>query len=537
MGSSLVAPIAQPVGDRVTVGALQMEPVHGDVAANFARARELILTGSAPQATLIVFPEMGLSGYIWESPGDVMPHALQCSDPATQVQWVNLAREVGAWLVIGHPAHEALTGRLTNRCTLVSPGGVVGHYDKTCLFSEDLAWASPGELVPPIWDTPAGKIAPLICADLDYPEPISSAVSRGAQLIVVPTAWVAEPAPSATWLLRSWEHQIPIIAADIMGIDQGRIFSGGSCVLRMDGSIATSIDYDEGLISAEILIPGPQSRPDSTATGPSVRVHELDIARGVAEATSVTVSLWSGKPESAGAPPMQEHGALHLVVLPTVANPAAGWVADRCDFATAQSAIVVQGRRVAPDDSEELFIFAPDSRYFSFTSAPNRPVAVVVTLGGMRVGVMANRDLGAHRISRALSLLGASVVLGQGSDELSPPTGFSGTRAPFSGGLADGDPTFGHPVRFRAGDANVWLGYCSESPEVPSGIFSPDHVRWPRYETLATGGSWATQHCSLEPDDAWGAGALDKPLVSASRTSLYGKNYPAEVTPSTWRKP
>ena len=525
----------EPAGARFRVAALQMEPVRGEVATNLAKARELILRDNDSGATLIVFPEMGLSGYIWSSSTEIMPHAMNCSDPSTQAQWVALADEVGAWLVIGHPAYDALTTRLTNRCTLVSPSGVVGHYDKTCLFVEDHAWATAGESIPPIWDTPVGKVSPLICADMDYPEPIHSAVSRGAEIIVLPTAWVGEPAPSATWALRAWEHRVPVIAADIQGTDQGRVFSGGSCVLDANGDVISATDYDEGLVGAYVVIPSSHSRVSAAAMTAPLSVHELEIPNDGRVATAMDISLWAEGFPASSAAPGQQLDVPHVIALPTVVNPHDFWREEQSDYATAQSAVVVQGMRFASDDPVETFIFAPRLGYFSFVSLASAPVAAMVTIDAVRLAIMANHDLSTHYVSRALSFLGASVIVGQGPHNLRPPHGFSGSSAPFTHGLGDADPSFGHPVRFRAGDANVWFGFHSDSPEVPSGIFSPDHVAWPRYETIASAAAPLTQRCSLEPGDHWGTQALQKPLVSASPSAIYGNHVHPEVTINTWR--
>ena len=72
---------------------VQFEPVHGDVNGNFEKARALIMRNEGPSPAIIVLPEMGLSGYIWSSRDEIMPHAVHCSDPATQAQWVDLATE------------------------------------------------------------------------------------------------------------------------------------------------------------------------------------------------------------------------------------------------------------------------------------------------------------------------------------------------------------------------------------------------------------------------------------------------------------
>lgn len=518
------------------VGVLQFEPIHADVRANLDKARALIDAADGPPAAIIVFPEMGLSGYIWSSPEDIMPLAVQCSDPATQEQWVGLAEHCQSWLVIGHPAYDAETGHLTNRCTLVSPGGVKGHYDKTCLFVEDLAWATPGARLPPLWDTPIGIVAPLICADLDYPEPIQSAVGRGAQAIVFPTAWVGEPAPSATWILRAREHGVPIIAADLLGNDRGRIFSGGSCVIWANGEVAATSDYKEGLVSADLVVAASRVAPGTPVVPPAVRVHRLNATTSEASHPSVVVSVWTGGPSAVPPAPTGRGGGPHMVVLPTATDSSDSWLADTYAYSTLSDALVVQGRAASLGGPTEVFIFAPEFGYFSFASVGSNPSVALVDFRGVLTGVMCNHNLDSYESSRALSVLGASVVLGQGPHSLSPPTGHPGTLAPFPGGLADADSSFGHPVRFRAGDANVWVGFCSETISVPSGIFSPDHVAWPRRESLSEPGSWVSQECSLDVLDPWGSAAVGKPLVSSRGVELFGDSFITEVTADQWRK-
>lgn len=526
-------PIEQAGNTAHRVAALQFKPIHGDVGANLEKARVLILADDGPSPAIIVFPEMGLCGYVWSRPEDIMPHAVQCSQPATQAQWVGLAKECQSWLVIGHPAYDATTGRLTNRCTLVSPSGVVGHYDKTCLFFEDFAWASPGTLVPPLWDTPIGTVTPLICADLDYPEPIQSAVNRGAQVIVFPTAWVGEPAPSATWMLRAREHGVPIIAADLLGNDQGRIFSGGSCIISADGVVLATNDCDDGVVPAELGMAPSLATPNEPRT---VRVHRLSATTLATPPRCVVISVWSGDPNAVPPAPTGLDGVPHLIVMPTTRDSSISWLTGAQAYATLHDALVVQGWHSSAEESAELFIFTPESGYFSFSSVGSTPIVALLEFRGVLIGVMRNTDFNSYEASRALSVHGASVILGQGPHTLAPPRGHAGTLAPFPGGLAAADSSFGHPVRFRAGDANVWAGFCSETVSVPSGIFSPDHVAWPRNESLGESGSWASQQCSLDSLDPWGSAAVTKPLVSSRRVDLYGDSFFTDVTHNQWRK-
>lgn len=518
----------------VRVAALQFEPVHGDVDGNLARARELLLSTSGPRPEIVVFPEMALTGYIWSGVDEIMPHAVACSDPATHGRWIDLAKECGSWLVIGHPAVDPDSGLLTNRCTLVSPTEVVGHYDKTCLFVEDLSWATAGKEIPPLWDTPIGRVAPLICADLDYPEPIESAVARGAQAIVFSTAWVDEPAPSATWTLRAAEYGVPLIAADLIGTDHGTVFSGGSCIVDANGLIVASNDYGSGVVSAELSLNSTSVSAKPRGQNPDIRVHRLQDSDSAITPSAVTISVWTGDP--ANIPPTSHptDNSPHLVVLPTTLQSRDTWLANSRDYASQHNALVVQGRQSGPNTPAEILIVTPGSEFFSFTASEATPTATLLDFAGIQIGIMSNSEFASHSVSRALSVLGASVILGQGGHTLQPPRGSAGTRAPFLSGLGDADPTFGHPIRFRAGDANVWLAFCSETESVPSGIFSPDHVSWPRHESLSQSGEWVTQICSLDPKDSWGKAATTKPLLSSRNLSLYDDSFRTTIVPEQW---
>jgi predicted amidohydrolase len=530
-----VAPEGEQRGNSlVRVGALQFEPVHGDVDANLSLARNLLLANDGPKPAIVVFPEMALTGYIWASAVDILPHAVKCSDPATHAEWIALAKDSGSWLVIGHPAVDTVTGLLYNRCTLVSPTEVVGHYDKTCLFVEDLSWATAGDSIPPLWDTPIGRVAPLICADVDYPEPIESAVARGAQAIVFSTAWVAEPAPSATWLLRAAEYGVPIIAADLIGTDRGVVFSGGSCIIDRDAVVVASNDYAVGLVSADIEMGPTQTLATPGSRKPDVQVHRLTASAPGDATNAVTISVWTGDPSTIPPAPPATGECPHLIILPTTCESRATWITHMQSYSSRHDAIVVQGRQLPEGGPTEILIAAPDSQFFAFTPSDNTPSAALLDISGVLVGVVPNADLSSNTVSRALSILGASIILGQGAHTLRPPRGSAKTHAPFLNGLGDADPTFGHPVRFRAGDANVWLGFCSETDSVPSGIFSPDHVAWPRNESLEVSEQWISQNCSVDPSDPWGRSARSKPLVSTRNLALYEDSFRTTITQRQW---
>jgi predicted amidohydrolase len=369
---------------------------------------------------------------------------------------------------------------------------------------------------------------------LDYPEPIESAVARGARAIVFSTAWVAEPAPSATWTLRAAEYGIPIIAADLIGTDHGTVFSGGSCIIDANGDVVASNDYGIGVVSAELTLNSTPLSSTPRRPNPDIRVHRLTVSDSVKEPNAVTISVWAGDPAIIPPVPHSDDDSPHLVVLPTASESRETWLDNTRAYASMHGVLVVQGRRDDESDATEILIMTPQSELFSFPVSETIPTAALLDFSGIQIGVMPNSEFASNSVSRALSIRGASVILGQGHHTLRSPRGSTGTHAPFLSGLGDADPAFGHPIRFRAGDANVWLAFCSETTSVPSGIFSPDHVSWPRRESLGEPGGWVTQICSLDTADPWGKHATTKPLLSSRNGALYEDSFTTTIFHDQW---
>lgn len=522
------------------VVALQFEPVHGQVQRNWTRALELLDRLPAHAGNVVVLPEMALSGYLWPDPHSITPIAKECSDAKTQQLWVEAAVARHMWFVIGHPAMDEITGDLRNRCTLVSPHGIIGHYDKTCLYEADLTWATPGSMLPPLWETPWGLISPLICADLDYPEPIESAVCSGAQAIVFPTAWVEEPGPSATWTLRAWEHNIPIIAADIIGHDGATIFSGGSAIISSDGSLLETLDYDEGAIT-----------------------HELVLSKNVEHIRSAEIALTEIKCDFLS----HNENALNIATFTLIEDAKPFEEILRLPWPSADVYLLSQIQFGSVDEHLDLvnaiishphregrpvvgstylmqknpvcivWVIQPNGAFVEISRLVISPLqsqggcdaeayqATTLTLGNIKVAAVGAWALEKTAVVRALSAEGVHLILATGVNNLPAVRYFPGTSAGFGNGMDAPDEFFAHPARFRAGDSNVWIAFASHQDSLPGGVFSPNHIRWPRQETLISNDGWITSSITISPDDVWGIDALEKPVLSKSRKDLYPQNW------------
>jgi predicted amidohydrolase len=172
----------------MTVVALaQVSGPAGSGEAN--RAKSLDVAGRAfdQGADLVVLPELLVPGYDWDR--ERLEAGAEPLDGPTVSAWTELAARHGGWIAGGFA--ERGGERLFNTGVLVGPEGVALHYRKLHLFSGEKGVLTPGDLGLPVVNTPLGRIGLCICYDLRFVETLRALSLSGAELVCVPTAWVA----------------------------------------------------------------------------------------------------------------------------------------------------------------------------------------------------------------------------------------------------------------------------------------------------------------------------------------------------------
>ena len=143
------------------------------------RVREAAQSG----AELIVLPEGTIPGYVLEE--DPLEPAIVES---AVTQLCDIVRNIHAVLVCGVARME--DNRVYNSAIVIEKDGTIaGHADKIFLWHFDRRWFTSGERIRPI-ATSVGKLGVLICADGRMPMIASELVDAGAEMLVMPTAWV-----------------------------------------------------------------------------------------------------------------------------------------------------------------------------------------------------------------------------------------------------------------------------------------------------------------------------------------------------------
>ena len=179
-----------------TLAAANIRIVH-QKARNLKRFAELIDEAAGHSVDILVLPEAGLQGYA----DFALPMgSKECSEqkqyyfreaetipgPATQ-RIADLAHRRGMFIQLGL-AERALHGNaIYNSTALIGPEGVIGIYRKVHNQFE-FPYFSPGEEMP-VFPTPHGTLSSIICYDLCFPELMRSYALKGADVVLMSTAW------------------------------------------------------------------------------------------------------------------------------------------------------------------------------------------------------------------------------------------------------------------------------------------------------------------------------------------------------------
>lgn len=237
----------------ITVAAVQMQPELMNPQANLERIAHLARDARARQAELIVFPECCVTGY-GLTEAEARRTAEPIPGPATD-QLKGLCGQLGTTIMVGtlELTHD---GDLYNSAVLIDASGIRARYRKTHLPTLGVdRFVTPGEeLLPPV-HTPAGRAGLLICYDLRFPEPARVLALKGAQVILLSTAWpqAATLYPDFIVSARAAENHLYLVAANRVGEERGTTYLGRSIIAGPDGEVlAEANDSDEMILFARI---------------------------------------------------------------------------------------------------------------------------------------------------------------------------------------------------------------------------------------------------------------------------------------------
>ncbi|MGO9559599.1 MAG: nitrilase-related carbon-nitrogen hydrolase [Acidimicrobiales bacterium] len=242
----------------VSVLLAQLESRPDDLPGNVSSA--VALLEENPTVSLAVFPEVFLSGSLQGT------NAITLSDPASPVGPLrDAARHHETAVVIG-VAEQTTHGVANTALCIDERGEIAGGYQKVHLFGNESRFFSIGDsyLVTML----AGvKVAPIICYDVEFPEPARAVATAGAELLVTIAANMDPYADDHALFLqvRALENRLPHVYVNRVGRESNFVFCGGSGVADPSGRLVASLDpYAPEVRVVEVAV-GDHPRPDYLA--------------------------------------------------------------------------------------------------------------------------------------------------------------------------------------------------------------------------------------------------------------------------------
>lgn len=228
-----------------------------DKAVNLATAEAAIREAAQAGATLLVLPETFMAFIAPDSPTRYADIAEPVDGPFARALG-QAAGRAGIELIVGiYERHPEDARRAWNTTLVFDRRGQLRHsYRKTHLY-DAFAYQESKNIIPgdgplSVVELESGRIGLMVCYELRFPEVARELALQGADLIVVPTAWVHGPLKEghfqALVRARALENTLPVAACD----QTGNIYSGCSLVCDAMGVTLASTGIEQGIIYCDI---------------------------------------------------------------------------------------------------------------------------------------------------------------------------------------------------------------------------------------------------------------------------------------------
>ena len=252
--------------NHIKVLCIQFEPKYKDVKSNISHLEQMLSKYSEKDdIDIIVFPEMALSGYIFDNAQDIQPY-MSLYNQGEQYEFVsNLSKRLKCYSFLGY-AEVTQEGHYYNSSFIITPEGEsLPSYIKHFLYTDDERWSLEGKNFGYIEITTKKgiqlKLGIGICMDINpykFKSPFKKmefanhCLNKNVDLIIFPTNWIdSEPNDTSElhkhdlwnyWMERMEPYKkknsknkknVYMLCANRIGTEKTTTFHGCSCIMKI----------------------------------------------------------------------------------------------------------------------------------------------------------------------------------------------------------------------------------------------------------------------------------------------------------------
>jgi protein N-terminal amidase len=251
---------------------VQNNPIYKNISKNIEILNDMLKSLSEnDKIDIVLFTEMALTGYFFDSKEDIEPYTSYCDRGETFDFCSNISKKLNCYTFLGFPEKEG--NNFYNSLMITDRDGkLIKSYHKRNLFKDDKKWCTPGKEFEYIdIMTNSGKIARLalgICLDYYYSSEKSDFefeyaeffCNKNINFFIFPTNWADSQhednseknilnSINKNWLFplkpifkEGNSRNIYLLAADRTGIERNVYLLGCSCIIKLKNS-CEALDY------------------------------------------------------------------------------------------------------------------------------------------------------------------------------------------------------------------------------------------------------------------------------------------------------
>ena len=155
---------------------------------------------------------------------------------------------------------------------IIDKSGLLGWYAKAHLFGEEHQFFKSGEKPPLVVNTAHGRIATMVCYDVEFPEWVRLAMLDRAALLAIPTNWPnlgqlihGTPMEAVRVQAAASVNKMVAVAADRSGSERGHSWVSSSVITDFEGNIKV-IANRESEDDVQVLVADVELPTDTSIT-------------------------------------------------------------------------------------------------------------------------------------------------------------------------------------------------------------------------------------------------------------------------------